>query len=179
MRTLIFCFVLVVPAAITCRAQQFSATSGYISFYSSAPLEDIYAVNKKVSSLFNSQTSEIALSVPVNQFEFQKKLMQEHFNEKYMESEKFPRATFSGKVQGYNPAVRAAQQVTASGKLSIHGVTRSVEVAGTIALEGDNLVMQSKFTVRLADHNIKIPKIMWQNIAEEVEITVNLTYQPR
>ncbi len=160
-------------------AQQYTVADGYISFYSSAPLEDIQAVNRKVNSLFSSATGEIAFSVPVSGFEFKKKLMQEHFNEKYLESEKFPRATFTGRINGYDASVSGIQNVQAAGKLTIHGVTREVNVPGTIARQGENLIMKSKFTVRLEDYSVSIPKILWQNIAEQVEVTVDLVYKPR
>ncbi len=162
-----------------CLAQKFAATEGYISFYSSAPLEDIKAENRKITSLFNSTSGDIAFSIPINQFQFDKKLMQEHFNEKYMESDKHPRSTFSGKVNGYDPSVLSMQHVTAKGKLTIHGVTRDVEIPGTIENKNGLLLMKSKFMVRLADYDIRIPKLMWQNIAEQVEVTVDLTYKPQ
>ncbi|GIV35925.1 MAG: hypothetical protein KatS3mg032_0304 [Cyclobacteriaceae bacterium] len=163
----------------TTSAQQYTVAGGYISFYSSAPLEDIQAVNQRVSSLFNSTSGEIAFSVPVNGFEFKKKLMQEHFNEKYLESEKFPRATFTGRISGYDASVSGLQTVQAVGKLTIHGVTRKVNVPGTIARQGENLIMKSKFTVRLEDYSVSIPKILRQNIAQQVEVTVDLVFKPR
>lgn len=160
-------------------AQKFAATEGYISFYSSAPLEDIKAENRKITSLFNSTTGDIAFSVPINQFQFEKKLMQEHFNEKYMESDKYPRSTFSGKVYSYDPSASSPQNVVAKGKMTIHGVVRDVEIPGTIENKNGMLLMKSKFMVRLADYDIKIPKLMWQNITEQVEVTVELTYKPQ
>lgn len=175
-RLFLFLGLIIVPGFSF--AQKFAVAEGFISFYSSAPLEDIKAENRKISSLFNGTTGDIAFSIPINQFQFEKKLMQEHFNEKYMESDKYPRSTFSGKISGYDPSVSSSQQVTAKGKLTIHGITRDVEIPGTI--EGGNgmLVMKAKFMVRLEDYGIKIPKLMWQNIAEQVEVTVDLTYKP-
>ncbi len=162
-----------------CFAQKYFVTEGYISFYSSAPLEDIKAENRKVTSLFNSVTGDIAFSVPINQFQFEKKLMQEHFNEKYLESDKYPRSTFSGKVLGYDPSVSSIQDVLARGKLTIHGVARDVQIPGTIENKNGVLMVKSKFMIRLADYNINIPKLVWQNIAEQVEVTVDLTYKPQ
>ena len=160
-------------------AQKFAAVEGSISFYSSAPLEDIKAGNQKVSSLFDVSSGEIAYSVPINQFQFSKKLMQEHFNDKYMESHKFPKATFLGRLQYFDSNISVTQTVTAVGKLTIHGVTRDIRAQGTIERKGNNLEMRSSFQVRLEDYKIKIPTLMWQNIAEEVEVTVHLLYKPQ
>lgn len=160
-------------------AQKYSAAEGVITFYSKATVEDIKADNRKVASIFNASTGEIAFSIPINQFQFEKKLMQEHFNEKYLESEKYPKSTFSGKVEGFYLNTQGVQQATAKGKLTIHGVTRDVEIPGTIEVQSGSLRMQSKFIVKLEDYNVKIPKLMWQNIAEQVEVTVNLTYKPQ
>lgn len=160
-------------------AQKYTAVEGVISFFSKATLEDIKAENRSVVSMFNASTNEIAFSLPVNQFQFEKKLMQEHFNEKYMESEKFPKSTFAGKIEGFSNEVQSSQPVTAKGKLTIHGVTREVEIPGTIISKPGSLHMQSKFVVKLEDYKVKIPKLMWQNIAEQVEVSVDITYKPQ
>ncbi|MCX7638221.1 MAG: YceI family protein [Cyclobacteriaceae bacterium] len=176
MRPAHFAVILALLFPLYSFSQKYTATEGFISFFSSAPLEEIMAENRKVSSLYNAGTGDIAFSVPINQFQFEKKLMQEHFNEKYMESEKYPRATFSGKIYGHTLSGTSPQQVMAKGKLSIHGVVREVEIPGTIEQRKDLLVMKSKFRVRLEDYEIKIPRLVWQKIAEEVEVIVDLTY---
>ncbi|MCK6617884.1 MAG: YceI family protein [Cyclobacteriaceae bacterium] len=160
-------------------AQKYSVSEGVITFFSAATLEDIKADNRKVASVLNTATGEIAFSIPINQFQFEKKLMQEHFNEKYLESEKYPKSTFAGIVEGFTMSKSGAQQATAKGKLTIHGVTRDVEIPGTIEVQSGVLKLQSKFIVKLEDYNVKIPKLMWQNIAEQVEVTVDLIYKPQ
>jgi polyisoprenoid-binding protein YceI len=159
--------------------QKYKSEKGSVSFFSKATVEDIKAENKQFSSLFHAATSDIAFSIPIKAFEFDKALMREHFNEKYLETERYPVSTFSGKLQGYTPSGPAIQQVTAKGKLTIHGVVRPVEIPGQIEKQGDKLVMKSVFTVRLADYNVQIPKLMWQNIAEQVEVTIQVTYKPQ
>jgi len=160
-------------------AQKYTVSKSMITFYSHAAIEDIKADNQKATSVFYSNTGDIAFVVPINEFQFKKSLMQEHFNEKYMETEKYPKATFQGKVSGYDAAVVTSQNVTAKGKLTVHGVTRDVEIPGTIEKSGDNLNMKSVFIVKLADYKVDIPKLMWQNIAEQVEVTVQFTYKPQ
>jgi hypothetical protein len=160
-------------------AQKYTAEKAFISFYSDAPLEDISAENKKVTTLFNAATSDLVFSVPIKDFKFEKSLMQEHFNEKYLESEKFPKATFQGKVEGFDPGKPGEQQVKANGKLSIHGVTREINVPGTMEVSGNKIVMKSKFMVKVADYDITIPQLVFQNIAEEVQVTVDFIYKPQ
>jgi polyisoprenoid-binding protein YceI len=104
--------------------------------------------------------------------------MQQHFNEKYAESEKYPKATFQGKIVGYKADAAGAQQVKAQGKLTIHGVTKDIDVPGTVEAQGNKLQMKSKFMIKVADYNITIPQLVFQNIAEEVEVTLEFTFKP-
>src|SRR5262249_222529 len=117
-------------------------------------------------------------SVPMKEFKFAKSLMQQHFNEKYVESEKFPKSTFQGKIVGYKEGGGSTQQVNAQGKLTIHGVTKDIDVPGTIEVQGNKLIMKSKFNVKGADYDIGIPQVVFQNIAEEVEVTLDFTFKP-
>lgn len=178
MRSLLLTVCLIAPVTAA-EAQKFVLTESQVSFYSHAPIEDITAVNKKTSALFNSATSEIVFSVPIKEFDFAKSLMKEHFNEKYMESEKFPRATFQGKLEGFEPNKMGTQTVKAVGKLTIHGVVREISESGTVEVKGENLLMKSKFKVKLEDYQIVRPQILWQNIAEEVEVTLDFVFKPQ
>jgi hypothetical protein len=158
-------------------AQKYVKESGTIAFFSAVTLEDIKADNAKAVSLFNSATGDIAYSAPITEFQFKKALMQEHFNEKYLESDKYPKASFQGKLVGFDITVGSIQNVTATGKLTIHGVTQEISVPGTFEVTNGKVVLQSKFNVKLEDYKIEIPTLMWQNIAEEVEVTINFTYK--
>lgn len=159
-------------------AQKFTAQSGIISFFSDAALEDIRAENTLVGSLFNASTGDLVYMVRIIDFKFPKALMREHFNEKYMETEKFPRSSFSGKIIGFNASATGPQKVRAVGKLLIHGVTKEVDIPGTIEFAAGKVSMKSKFIVKLVDYQIKIPKLVWQNIAEELEVTIDFIYKP-
>ncbi len=164
---------------LTANAQKFTTEKTFVSFFSHAAIEDIKAENTKTAGVFNSATGDIAFSVPIKEYEFEKSLMKEHFNEKYMETEKYPKSTFQGKVSGYDANATGTQNVTSKGKLTIHGVTQEVEIPGTIEKEGDKLLMKSKFIVKLADYKIAIPQLLWQNIAEQVEVTADFTFKPQ
>ena len=173
---------LILPVFLICVtgfAQKFTAEKSIITFFSDVAIEDIKADNKKASSIFNTATGEIVFSVPINEFKFAKSLMQEHFNEKYMESEKYPKATFQGRIEPYDANQKASQQTKAIGKLTIHGVTNDIEIPGTIEKVNDKLRMNAKFMVKLVDYKITIPQLLWQNIAEQVEVTVDFTFKPQ
>lgn len=159
-------------------SQKFSVEESKVTFFSSATIEDITANNTKSSSIFNSETGDIAFSIPIGEFEFEKSLMKEHFNEKYMDTEKYPKSTFQGKIEGFDASSTEVQHVKAIGKLTIHGRTRDIDVPGTVEKRGDKLLMNSKFIVRLEDYKVKIPTLMWQNIAEQVEVTIEFTFKP-
>jgi hypothetical protein len=159
-------------------AQKFTSEKGELSFFSDGAIEDIEAKNQMVGSLFNMGTGELVYIAKVKDFVFPKTLMREHFNEKYMETEKFPKSTFQGKLTGFSPNASGEQRVRAVGKINIHGITRDIDVPGTLEFSGGKAKMKAKFIVKLADYNIKIPTLIWQNIAEEVEVRVEFTYKP-
>ncbi len=174
-------FFLVVLFLVKCHSlypQRYVADKGMVDFFSQATLEDIKAENQKAQSIFNASTGEIAFRVGIRDFQFKKKLMQEHFNEKYMESDKFPYATFSGTLEGFSPEGTGWQNVTAKGDLKIHGVAHKIEVPGTVKIiDAESILMRSEFTVKLEDYGITIPQILWQNIAEQVKVTIELNYK--
>src|SRR5882757_6973606 len=173
----LFLIVLALFFSLSSKAQKFTAEKTYVKFFSDAAIEDITAENTKSSSIFNETTGDVVFSIPIKEFEFAKSLMKEHFNEKYMETEQFPKSTFSGKISGYQSAVAGEQKATAAGKLTIHGVTQDVQLSGTIVNANGTITMKAKFMVKLADYKIKIPQLLWKNIAEEVEVTVEFNYK--
>jgi hypothetical protein len=164
--------------ALPVHAQRFVCENGFVSFYSQAPVENIKADNWKMSSIFNAGSGVVAFSVLMKEFQFEKKLMQEHFNDKYLESNRFPRSTFSGVISGYAMDKNGVQNVRAKGKLTIHGIVKSIDVPGTLEVKGNTLNIKSKFKILMADYDIKIPAVLWKNISEEVEVTIDLTYKP-
>jgi polyisoprenoid-binding protein YceI len=144
-----------------------------VTFFSDALLEDITASTTKANALIDLSKAEVAFDVPIKEFQFAKDLMKQHFNEKYMETEKYPKATFGGKLTGFSPEKLGEQSVNAEGKLTIHGVTKPVKIPGTIeVIDGKKAVIKAKFMVKLEDYKVKIPSVVFQNIAEEVEVTL-------
>lgn len=172
-------FAIIFLTSTASLAQKYIVEKSNVVFFSDALIEDITATNKKASGLFNAENGEIVFSIPVSAFKFAKALMQEHFNEKYMESDKYPKATFQGIVDGFGKSNTGAQSAKATGKMTIHGVTKEVEIPGTITRQGNKLQFNTKFMVKLADYNIAIPQLLLQNIAEQVEVTAEFGFKPQ
>jgi polyisoprenoid-binding protein YceI len=157
----------------------FSAGSGNVSFFSKAPLEDIEAHNNKAQSVINTTTGEIAVKVPIKSFVFENGLMQEHFNENYLESDKYPFATFKGKInESIDWTKPGSHPVSATGKLNVHGVERDQTIKGKLDVGSGKLQLDADFTVALADHKIEIPTLVFQKIAETIAVTTRFVYQP-
>jgi len=172
-------FLLLVCFGFSAPGQKYILERSSVIFFSAGAIEDIRAENIKTSSIFNVSTGEVVFLVPISDFEFEKELMKEHFNEKYLETVKFPKAIFQGKFLNVKSDQVGEQVMKASGKLTIHGVTKEVNFAGTIDIKPNRIIARSKFTIRLEDYKIKIPQLVWQNIAEEVEVTVEFYYKPQ
>ena len=175
--TVLLLVILVAVPVTSLHAQKYISKESMVSFFSEAPLENIQAENTAASSIFNLETGEIVFSVPIRGFKFPKSLMQKHFNENYMESEIYPKSTFMGKVTGYRE-VAGSYSAKATGELSIHGVTKSVEMSGDLVIAQGEITISTTFPVKLEDYNIKIPRILFSNIAEVVEVKVEFIYKP-
>jgi hypothetical protein len=149
------------------------------SFYSKAPLEDIEAKNTRATSILNITNNEMVVIVPITKFVFPNKLMQQHFNENYMESEKYPHATFKGKI---NEAIDfnkpGVYDVSATGALNIHGISRERTIKGKLTVSDKLFVLVTQFDVQLSDHNIDIPKIVFNKIAEKIAVNARINYTP-
>ncbi len=178
-KLLVIGFILFV-LVVTGNAQSvFSCKEGQVSFFSEALLENIEAHSTGVNSFLNVSTKEVAFIIPIRGFKFAKSLMQEHFNEKFMESDKYPNATFSGKI---NEAVEFSKDgtytTTSIGKLKIHGVEKEVTLSGTLVVIKKEIKLSSEFYVAIKDYNITIPKLLFQNIADTVLVKMNVNYIP-
>ena len=167
--------------AITANAQLYRGKpdGSTITFFSKSPLEDITATNKKVSVVIKTTTNDIQFAVPMISFKFPKPLMEEHFNENYVESPKYPTSTFKGKiVESVDFTKDGEHKVTAKGMLELHGVTKEIEVPGTLTIKGSDIMVNANFKIKVADYNIKVPSLYVQNIAEVVDVKVNATLEP-
>ncbi len=173
--------VLAACCFLSVSAQKQFTKTGHIWFYSHAPLEDITAHNYQVTSIMSTTTGDMAFKVTMTAFQFEKALMQDHFNEKYIESEKLPESTFKGKItdlSGIDFSKDGSYKVKVEGDLAIHGITKLVNADGTIAVKGGKIFAQSFFQVAVADYEIKIPSAVKDNIAKVIDIHVDISYEP-
>jgi hypothetical protein len=149
-----------------------------VSFFSETPVENISANNKFVVVMLKTTTNALQVLVHNIGFVFEKPLMQEHFHENYMETEKFPESKFVGNiVEKIDYTKDQETPVTAKGRLSMHGVTKDIEVKGTLKIVGGVVTLDGKFKVKVADYGIKVPSLVVKNIAEEVEVKINSTLE--
>lgn len=154
--------------------QKYKTTTGSVSFFSKATLEDIAAKNNQATALLDVSNGNLAFIVLIKSFEFDKSLMQTHFNDNYMQSDTYPKSTFDGKISNHadvNYSKNGTYNVNVAGKLTIHGVTKEVNNSGSIAVSGSNITLTSSFKVKLEDYGIKNDKI--KNIASEIEVNIN------
>ncbi|HEY1114451.1 MAG TPA: YceI family protein [Chitinophagaceae bacterium] len=173
---------LLLLASILVQAQdKFFTKSGKIEFFSNAPMEDIEAQNRTVTAVLDTKNGALQFSVLMKGFEFQKALMQEHFNENYVESHKYPKGEFKGTIVNnadINYSKPGTYPATVQGKLTIHGVTRDVLATGTVTVDGPNLLATSSFNIRLSDYNIKVPSVVKDKLSNNIKITVDTKLEP-
>lgn len=169
-------FMVLIPLGIMGQGK-FLTNNGIIRFYSHTIIEDITAVNNKVAAVIDGSSGEVVIIIKMTQFQFEKKKMQEHFNENYVESEIFPKATFSGTILNnhdvkYN--IPGLYEVEVKGEMTIHGQTQTLLEAGTVKVTSAGIVCSTRFKLNPEDYKIKIPRTVRKNISEQMEITVEL-----
>ena len=157
--------------------QRFITKNGHVWFHSEAPLETIEAHNKQANAALDIKTGDFVFKLLMKSFIFEKALMQEHFNENYVESDKFPNSTFVGKVTNLDeidfnkPGMYTA---TVRGELTIHGITQPIEADGSFAVEQDMIRGKAKFQVAIADYDISIPGAVAGKIADVVDVNIDV-----
>ncbi len=169
---------LLLPLAADAQ-ERYSTRAGDVNFFSATPAENIEAVNHKATCVFDVTTGQVEISMLMKAFEFEKALMQEHFNENYMESNTFPKGTFKGKVVGIavdDLAKPGMKDVSIEGDLTMHGVTQHRTLKGTVTIDpaGSALKVSCDFVVKPEDHKITIPSVVRGQIAEEIQVKVRL-----
>lgn len=175
--------VLLCAISVSSFAQPvFMTRNGKISFFSKTPIENIEATNNEVTSLLNIEKGELVFAVLVKSFRFDKALMEEHFNENYLESTKYPKATFNGKILNLSKVnfnVSGTYEIEVGGDLTIHGVKQYQTATGTIIVSPGKLEASSRFVIKLSDYKIEIPSLVAEKISNTVEINVNCIYAPK
>lgn len=172
-RNLICCILIFCSNQLEAQ-KKFGTANGKINFVSNAELELIKAFSTTLKGFVDPATNQFAFSVQVQSFSgFNSELQREHFNEKYMESEKYPQMTFTGKIiEQVDFTINGIYDVRAKGDLEIHGQKQTRIIRSTLIIENGAVNIDSDFKVPLADHNISIPRIVNQKIATEIEVHV-------
>ncbi len=174
---LILCLFVFWETFLTAQERYFTR-SGKVEFYSKAPIEDIKAVNNQLSCIFEVESNRIVANVLIKAFEFEKALMQKHFNENYMESERFPKATFKGKINSKESLDFKSnwnKSIDYEGDMTIHGISRKMKGLALITCKNGTITISSEFYIHLNDFAIKIPSTLINNISEKIQIKVNLS----
>jgi hypothetical protein len=176
-----FLLTIYLMATTALWSQKQLTREAYIKFYSETPVENIEASTKKASSVINLENGDFVCQVLMKSFHFEKALMQEHFNENYVESEKYPKAVFKGKMLDWN-AIDLSKEMdyeyTAKGVMQMHGAEKEVEAECLFQVKGGQLTISTVFKLVPEDFNIEIPSTVRENIAKEIEVTFKGTYNP-
>jgi polyisoprenoid-binding protein YceI len=170
---------LAMMATTSFAQKKYFTRNGKVSFYSKAPLENIEAHNKSASSVIDGATGKMEMAVLIKGFEFEKALMQEHFNENYMESSKYPKAVFKGQIKDaskVNFTKDGTYNVNVAGVMDLHGVKKDMTATGTITVKSGAVSARSEFNILLEDFKIKIPGVVKDKVSKSVKIVVDGAY---
>lgn len=179
MKTALLFFIILLFGLPAISQKRYFTRTGTISFNAGTALEDIDAFNNAASSVLDVNTGQIEFAVLIKGFEFKRALMQDHFNENYMESDKYPKSVFKGKVldlDKVNFGKDGSYPVKIKGTLDLHGVSREVETTGTLNVKGETIEASAAFPVLLADYNIAIPGLVKDKISKTANVTVKCNY---
>ncbi|MBE9463261.1 YceI family protein [Dyadobacter sp. UP-52] len=166
--------------AITCFGQLYMTKTGQTSFFSETALENIAAVNNQVLVILNTSNGEIAVKMPQRGFHFPNKLMEEHFNENYMETEKYPSAVFTGKIkEPVDYSKDGNYAVNVDGILDMHGVKQNRTFKGQISIAAGQVTLTSNFDIKLTDHKIEVPTLVLAKIAESIAVKNKFVLTPK
>lgn len=182
MKSLVIMIAACLISASSLKAQdKYFTKSGKVNFVSKAPLENIDANNKSVTCVLDTKTGNVQFALLMKGFEFEKALMQEHFNENYVESHKYPKAEFKGQVVN-NSEINYTKDGTyiakVKGMLTMHGETKEVETVGNVVVKSGKLQAGGEFNILLSDYKIEIPKVVKDNVSNSVKIIVDCSLEP-
>ena len=180
MKTIITLTLIALTTALSAQTKYFTR-NGTVTFFSSAPMEDITAENYNAIAVVDTESGAMEFSVLMKSFNFKKALMQEHFNENYVESDEFPKSTFKAKILNLDEidfTKDGSYPAKTEGEMTIHGVTHSIAPDGTIVVKDGKVNLESKFIVKPEDYDIEIPDVVREKIAKEIEVTVMADLEP-
>jgi len=156
----------------------FLEKDGYVSFFSHSLVEDIKADNNQVLSIVDTKTGEISIQLLMRSFLFKKALMQQHFNESYVESHKYPKAIFKGYILNLKELNSENSETVIKGILAVHGNDKEISVRAKVEITDGHINISGDFMVEVATFDIKIPSVVRNNIAKIIKVTFNLQHAP-
>jgi hypothetical protein len=172
--------LVLVVASLQASSQKYMTKTGHIEFNANTPVEKIEAVNNAAACLLDIQTGNLDVIVQIKSFVFEKQLMQEHFNENYLESDQFPKASFKGKItnlKNINVNNDGEYPAEVAGKLTIHGVTKDIKSQGKISVKGKKVIVKSTFSVLLSEYDIDIPGAVKDKISKEARVSLQCSLE--
>jgi polyisoprenoid-binding protein YceI len=181
LQTLIFIAGFILAGYVADAQERYFTKTGTIKFFASTDLEDVEATNKIVTAVLDIKSGALQFSAPMKAFEFRKGLMQEHFNENYVESDKYPNSTFKGKITNnadINYSKPGSYDANIEGDLTIHGVTRPISTKAKLNVSGQTIEAQTSFNVLVADYKITIPSLVADKISKTVKTDVTIRLEP-
>ncbi len=171
---------LVLLGSVNLTAQKLISKTGHVWFSSFTPIEEIEAHNHQVASIINTETGDVQVSLLIRSFEFKIELMEEHFNENYMESETYPKASFKGKITNLSSVdfgKKGTYSIDIKGDLTIHGVTKLIEGEATLVIDNSSITAKTAFEIASEDYNIQIPDIVKEKIAKKISISAEIPFK--
>jgi hypothetical protein len=179
MKKYIISLIAISLSSFTLKAQKYITKEGTIDIFSETSLFTIEAKNQKVASILDASNGEIVASTLVRSFKFKEALVEEHFNENYMESNLYPKAQFKGKISNFkdiNLAKDGSFDITIEGELSLHGVNLPIITKGKLTVSGDKISGSTEFMVSLEKYKIRVEESYKDRIKDEIKLTVNFNY---
>ncbi len=161
-------------------SQKLITKTGQVKFLASVPsaVEEVAATNSSVSAVLDTKTNDVATQMIINAFMFKIPLMQEHFNENYLESDKYPKATFRGKISDFDFSKLTTDKTNYNieGDFTMHGVTKHLKILAAIYKANGKTVISSNFSIKAEDYNIKIPSVVKQKVTNDIKVWVNFNF---
>ena len=180
MKKLVGCIVFAFGITSLFAQEKYFSKTATVMFHSDSKMEKIEGTNSKASTVIDATSGKMEFAVLVNAFQFDKSLMQEHFNENYLESTKYPKATFKGSIEN-NAAVKyttnGTYKINVKGDLTVHGVTKQVNFPAELKIDDKGIHAFSKFSILCSDYNVSIPALVKDKLSNKIDITINSDYQ--
>ncbi len=176
----LFTIFLIPACTLSGTAQKYFSKTAKVSFVSEAPIEKIVSTNNSGYLIMDVATGQLEMSVLIKGFQFDKALMQAHFNENYMESDKYPKAFFKGRITNistFSLTNEGTYQAELKGDLTIHGITRPFSTQAKMIANGGKVSAEGNFEVAIADYGIEVPKVVRDNIAKQVKVSIRADLQ--